>query len=63
MDHNQLAGQGQGYLHPQYGHHQDDYQHHQLNQQQFEPHVSYDNYQQQSTQHGQQYSPEYSGKR
>ena len=60
MDENQLAGQG--YVHHQYGHPQDEYQQHQQHQQQFDPQASYDNYssQQHHLQHH-QYSPEYSG--
>ena len=60
MDENQLAGQG--YIHHQYGHQQDEYQQHQQHQQHFDPQASYDNYssQQHHLQHH-QYSPEYSG--
>lgn len=58
MDQNHLAGQGQGYLHHQYGHHQEEYQQH---QHQFDPQSSYDNYNSGHHQHMQQYSPEYSG--
>ena len=61
MEENQLGGQG--YIHHQYGHQQDEYQQHHQHQPQFDPQASYDNYSSQQHHHLQhsQYSPEYSG--